>query len=119
MDKLSQSSSASARDHYNRQRQDNSSAHTENVYYVHSDISNLQGKLEQGSMLNARIVLCLGDKKYLLRFLGGNYIMHSELDFKRFEEVKVCVEKTETQLELRILPNKTPPKHNGKLDISI
>lgn len=119
MDKLGQSTSLDARDHYNRHQKEYGSGHSENVYYVQSDISNLKGRLEEGSVLNARIVLCLGEKKYLLRFLGGNYIMQSELDFDRFDEVQVSVEKTEPQLQLRILPKKTASQHNGQLDIRV
>lgn len=116
MDKLVQSGPLNARDHYNRQKQDNGSKH-ENIYYIQADISSLQGKLEKGSVLNARIILCLGAKKYLLRFLGNNYIMQSDLEFKKFDEVQVSVENTEPKLQLKILPKKTVVKHDGLTDI--
>ncbi|MCB0281064.1 MAG: hypothetical protein KDF60_00660 [Calditrichaeota bacterium] len=116
MDKLIQSGPLNARDHYNRQQQDKSGQH-ENIYYVQADISSLHGKLQKGSVLNARIILCLGSKKYLLRFLGNNYIMQSDLDFKKFDDVQVSVENTEPKLQLKILPKKSPTKHDGLTDI--
>ena len=119
MDKLNQSASLNAHDHYNRQKDNDAFTHQENIYYVQSDISGLKGKLKKGSVFNARIVLPISENKYLLRFLGGNYVMESHLDFKRFDEVQVSVEETEPKLMLKILPKPKRSSHEGKMDILV
>jgi len=120
MDRLKSSSAVNAGHQYKGQQDSGNMYHSENVYYVKSDIENLKGKLEKGVILQARIILDIGDKKYLLRFQGGNYIMESDLRFERFDEVLVSVEATEPKLKLKILP---PPRkknnNSGQMDILV
>lgn len=107
MEKLKSSAGINARNQYSSQKDSGNPYHSENVYYVKPDISNLRDKLKKGSTIQARIILDLGNRKYLLRFQGGNYIMESDLKFEKFDEVQVSVEETDPKLKLRILP---PPK---------
>lgn len=120
MDKLSGTSSASANNQYRRQQDSGMESYSENVFYVRGDLSAIQHKFKKGQILDARIILCLGDHKYLLRFLGSNYVMESKLSFKRFAEVKVEVEETEPKLKLKMLPLlKRTTAGLGKTDITI
>ena len=59
-------------------------------------------RLEPGRIVRARIVLCLGNNRYLLRIFGYNMISRSEHEFNRFDEVNVEVIATEPRLKLRI-----------------
>lgn len=92
----------------------------ENIYYITTDTAYLKRKLIKGNILKGRIVLCLKDNKYLLRFLGNNFLMYSPLKFERKDEVFLRVENTDPKLQFKILPTDEPEaKTNGKLDITI
>ena len=94
--------------------------YSENVYYVRADLSMLKGRLEKGVKLNAKIVLVLSTHKFLIRFLGNNYIMDSTMQFERFDEVVVSVEEVDPVLKLKILPpEKKRPLNGGKMDIKV
>lgn len=120
MDRLKGSTAVNAGHQYTGQQDSGNIYHSENVYYVKSDIENLKDKLEKGTTLQARIILDLGNKKYLLRFQGGNYIMESDLHFVRFDEVLVSVEAIEPKLKLRILPpQRKTTNRSGHMDILV
>jgi len=92
----------------------------ENIYYVQTDTAHLKRKLKKGAILKGRIVLCLKENRYLLRFLGNNFMMFSPLKFERKDEVRLRVEAVEPKLQFKILAREekeTAPK--GKLDITI
>ncbi len=59
-------------------------------------------RLRPGMQLKARIVLCLGNGRYLMRIQGFNLVMHSHFRFNRFDEVVVRVEQTQPKLKVRL-----------------
>lgn len=120
MEKIKISTKLSSYAPYKKHEGSHFQQYSENIYYVRAGLSTLTGKFVKGKKLNARIVLVLSKNKFLIRFLGNNYIMDSTMHFDRFDEVTVSVEETEPILKLKILPlNKARPLHGGKMDIKI
>lgn len=72
------------------------------VYLIDGDLSYLKRKLKKESNVTGRIVLCLGENKYLLRIFGYNLVMKSRLSFERFDEVKLKVKQVEPNLVLSV-----------------
>ncbi|RMH60358.1 MAG: hypothetical protein D6677_13875 [Calditrichaeota bacterium] len=114
MEKLSHTSAVSAYGRYNPKNK-SGGRHKKPVYYIDNDLSALQDKVARGDILKARIVLDLENGKYVLRFLGYNFIMESKIKFNRFDEVELEVEAVTPRLKLRIRP---PQQHSpNALDI--
>ena len=119
MEKIKTSTESSSYNSFKRHEGSHFKQFSENIYYVRGDLSMLKGRLVQGAKLDARIVLVLGNK-FLIRFLGNNYIMESKIPFVRFDEVIVSVEETEPILKLKIMPpEKKKPLHGGTMDIKV
>jgi hypothetical protein len=72
------------------------------VFLVEGDLRGLRNRLRKGQVIDARIVLCLSDHKYLLRIYGYNLVMESRLSFNRFDEVRVQVNRVWPKLELSL-----------------
>ena len=66
-------------------------------------------RLHPGSKLKARVVLPLGQGRYLLRIQGYNLLMSSPLKFERFDEVLVKVQRRQPKLLLKLLRRLSPP----------
>jgi hypothetical protein len=120
MEKISTSTEMGSYNPYKKNESSHFQQSTGNTYYVRADLSMLKGRLEKGKKIDARIVLVLSKSKFLIRFLGNNYIMHSTMKFERFDEVIVSVEETEPLLKLKILPpERKRPLHGGSMDIKV
>ena len=120
MEKIKTSTEMSSYNPYKKHQGSHFQQYSENVYYVRADLSMLKGRLVKGKKLSARVVLVLSKDKFLLRFLGNNYIMESTMPFERFDEVVVSVEETDPMLKLKILPpEKKRPLFGGKMDIKV
>jgi hypothetical protein len=96
------------------------------VYVIDGDLSYLRRKLKKESSVKGRIVLCLGDNRYLLRIFGYNLVMKTRLNFERFDEVKLIVKQAEPNLILSVatgnqIMNKVhgPSPGSGELDLFI
>ena len=68
--------------------------------------------LRPGMRLKGRIVLCLGNHRYLLRIQGFNLVMYSTFYFDRFDEVVVSVERTRPRLKVRLKKRVAQGKNN-------
>ncbi|HQU70664.1 MAG TPA: hypothetical protein PKV71_14175 [Calditrichia bacterium] len=86
-------------------------AHSPGTFIVDEDASYLVQKLTEGSVVKGRIVLCLGQGKYLLRIYGRNIVMRSDMEFERRQEIELTVKAVRPHLIL--IP--TPPGKNGTL----
>jgi len=80
------------------------------IYLVDGDLSYLRRKLIKGSAVPARIVLCLGDNKYLLRMFGHNLVMKSEIQFNQFDEVELVVNEVFPKFNMSIKTKNSPEK---------
>ncbi len=60
-------------------------------------------RLKEGMIIKTRIVLCLGNSRYLLRIFGYNLVMASNLAFNRFDEIYIKVKSVQPYLVLKIL----------------
>ncbi|HED11104.1 MAG TPA: hypothetical protein ENJ10_10485 [Caldithrix abyssi] len=118
MDKLGQTTGVSAYGRHNQKR-DGSHKNRKSVYYIDTDISALKDKVKPGDTIKARIVLDLGENKYVLRFYGYNYIMESHIKFNRFDEVTLDVEATDPRLKLKIRKPEKKRTHGGHMDIRV
>ncbi len=118
MDGLGKATAVSAYGRHN-QKGNGSYKNRKSVYYIDTDISALKDKVKPGDTIKARIVLDLGENKYVLRFYGYNYIMESHIDFKRFDEVALEVEATEPRFKLRIRKPEKRKSHDGHMDIRV
>ncbi len=118
MDRLGQTTGVSAYGRHNQKRND-SHKNRKSVYYIDTDISALRDRLKKGDSIKARIVLDLGENKYVLRFYGYNYIMESHIEFKRFDEVTLEVEAIDPRLKLRIRPPGRRMPRSRHMDIRV
>lgn len=84
-------------------------------------LSQLFQKLRIGTRLKARIVLSLGNGRYLMRIRGYNLVMASKIPFQRFEELLVEVRRLRPRLNVTVIKRSTPvEKHSGrKTDIVV
>jgi len=84
-------------------------------------LSQLFHKLRIGTRLKARIVLGLGNGRYLMRIRGYNLVMTSKISFSRFEELIVEVRRLRPRLNVSVLQRSAPvEKYPGrKTDIVI
>jgi len=120
MEKIKTSTELNSYNPYKKHEGSHFQQFSENVYYVRADLNMLKGRLVKGTKLKAKIVLVLSKNKFLIRFLGNNYIMESTMHFERFDEATVAVEETEPILKLKILPpERSRPLNGGKMDIKI
>ncbi len=70
------------------------------IVIVEKDLSPFLKRLQKGEIVKGRIVLVLSKQHYLLRILGHNLVMKSNITFKRSQEVLFKIQETEPKLKL-------------------
>ena len=74
-----------------------------NVLIVEEDLRPLLKRLQKGSIVKGRIVHILSQHHYLLRILGHNLVMKSNLKFNRFQEVLFRIQEIDSRIRLRLI----------------
>jgi hypothetical protein len=73
------------------------------MYTVDADISPVLSRLQKGMIIDARIILCLDDDRYLIRISGYNTVMRSKFKYNKRDEIKLKVKATSPRLILQPL----------------
>ncbi|RLD16527.1 hypothetical protein DRI50_01645 [candidate division KSB1 bacterium] len=76
------------------------------VLIIENDLSPLLKRLKKGNIVKGRIVHSLTEHHYLLRILGYNLVMKSNLKFNRFQEVLFRIQEIDDKIKLRIIDPK-------------
>jgi len=88
-----------------------------------SGVESLLHRLENGKIIKTRIVYCLGENKYLLRIYGYNLVMHSDINFNRFDEVEVQIKQVSPRLIVQLVDKsrntKLANQHSGRMDVIV
>ncbi len=93
-----------------------------NFVIIENDLNPLLKRLKQGSVIKGRIVHILGPHHYLLRILGHNLVMKSDLRFDRLQEVLFRVQEIDAKIKLRLVDPKREffhIKNSGKMNLLI
>ena len=74
-----------------------------NVLIIEENLQSLLKRLQQGSIVKGRIVHILSPHHYLLRILGHNLVMKSNVKFNRFQEVLFRIQEIDSRIKLRLI----------------
>jgi len=69
------------------------------------NLDQLAQRLKKYMTLRARIITCLGNGRYILRFLGSNFVMRSDLAFKNQEEIDLKIMEVFPHVTFKYLRN--------------
>ncbi len=84
------------------------SVYADNLMFVQDEsLNRMLRKLRKGMRLKTRIILVLGNNRYLLRIYGYNLIMESKLKFNRFDEIHIEIQQVRPKLKLRFIDKKS------------
>lgn len=73
------------------------------VFILEADLSPLLKRLQKGQIIKGRIVHIFPGQRYLLRILGHNLVMQSNLKFQRFQEVLLRIQEVDRKIKLRVI----------------
>lgn len=76
-------------------------------FIIEDGLEQLLGRLQPGMIVQARIVYCLGQNRYLMRIYGYNMVMQSNHPFNRFDEVPIMIKQITPKLIVQLVdPNR-------------
>jgi hypothetical protein len=74
----------------------------EALFQIDGDLQPLLKRLRKGMKIPSRIIYVLGENRYLFRIFGYNIMMESNIQFQRFEEVEIIVDRLHPKLFLSL-----------------